>query len=324
MKEISRTIIPIQHGHNVRTLCWHGDDLIDWFGIVRFKLDGTSSGPSVNYAYRFDHAVSSPNGKYVVLYEQRGTKGLILRAGKILREINRSFYHANVYEYPVVLFTLPDGPDVIAHCPEHYNVIEIEEVESGNRLTARTGEAADFFHSRLQVSPDTRYLLSAGWLWHPFDMMEVFDIAQAVQTPEILDQHGPVWNIKLTDDNPTEIHTAAFNGPDLIVFSGETEEDGTLHLGVYSIKANAIVSSCLVDAPVGTLMPLGNVVVSFFESPKLLDLATGEVLCRWPELSTGKQNSSIIMEPVPPIALDPANQRFAVAGLETITVVQLG
>jgi hypothetical protein len=169
--------------------------------------------------------------------------------------------------------------------------------------------------------------MSAGWVWHPVDMIEVFDIAQAVQTPEILDQHGPGWRINLTDDDYlTEIHTAAFNGPDLIVFSGETEEHHTLHLGVYSIEANAIMSSCALDAPAGTLMPLGDVVVSFFESPKLLDLATGQVLCRWPELSTGKQNSSIIyrIDPVPPIALDPANRRFAVAGSDTITVIQLG
>ena len=48
---------------------------------------------------------------------------------------------------------------------------------------------------------------------------------------------------------------------------------------------------------------------------------------RWPELSSGQQNSSIIYHlegVVPPIALNQLNQRFAVADSEVITVVQLG
>ena len=322
MKEINRTIIPIKSGHEVRALCWHGDELVDWAGIIRYRLDGTSSGPTVNYAYRFDHAVSSASGDYVVLYELLGTKGLILKRGNVVREINRSFYHADVYEYPVGLFTLPDRREVIAHCPDHYNVIEIEEVESGKRLTSRSGEAADFFHSRFQVSPDGRFLLSAGWIWHPFDTIQLFDIGQALQTPEILDRN---WSGDLSDANVGEIHTADFNGPDLIVFAGDTEEESP-RLGVYSIHANAILTSCALDSPAGTLMPLGDVAVSFYESPKLLDLPTGKVLIRWPELSTGQQNSSIVhhIDRVPPIALDRLNRRFAVADSEAITVVQLG
>jgi hypothetical protein len=323
MKEVNRTVIPIKSGHEVRALCWHGDELIDCAGIIRYQLDGTSSGPTVNYAYRFDQAVSSPSGEYVVLHEQLGTKGLILKGGKVVREINRSFYCAHVYEYPVALLTLPDGRDVIAHCPDHYNVIEIEEVESGTRLTSRTGEAADFFHSRLQVSSDSRYLLSAGWVWHPWNTIQLYDIAQALQSPESLDQN---WKGDLSNANVGEIHTAAFNGPDVIVFAGVAEEEEITTLGSYNIQANAILTSCVLDFPAGTLMPLGDVAVSFYESPKLLELATGKVLHRWPELSTGRQNSSIVsdIDRVPPIALDPLNRRFAVADSEAITVVQLG
>ncbi len=322
MKEIKRTIIPINRGRKVRSLCWRGDELIDWAGSERYQLDGTSSGLGAIYAYRFDHAISLHHREYVVLYEQLGTKGLILKSGSIVREINRSFYQAHVYEYPVTLFTLADGREVIAHCPDQYNVIEIEEVESGKRLTSRTGESADFFHSRLQVSTNGKFLLSAGWIWHPFDTIQLFDIALALQTPESLDQN---WHSDLINADVREIQSAAFNGPDLIVFGGESEEE-TPCLGVYSIQANSVLTSCGLDSPAGTLMPLGDVAVSFYKNPKLLDLATGKVLIRWPELSTGQQNSSIVhhIDPVPPIALDPLNQRFAVAESEAITVVELG
>src|ERR1051325_1490875 len=39
------------------------------------------------YGYRFDRTVSTPDGRYTVLYEQLGTKRLVLKKGKIVREI---------------------------------------------------------------------------------------------------------------------------------------------------------------------------------------------------------------------------------------------
>ena len=211
MQEISRVIIP---AGNVQSLCWQGDALVDWAGgAERYRLDGTSLGRSVSYSYRFDRAVTSPNGQYAVIYEVLGTKGLVLKDGRILREINRSFYHANVYEYPVVLFDLPDGRTVLAHCPDEYNTLEIEDAETGERLTERTDKSADFFHSRLSVSPGGQYLMSAGWIWHPFDYASLFDIAEALTRPESLDV-SPDWRMVASG---TEITNAAFAGFDTVL-----------------------------------------------------------------------------------------------------------
>jgi hypothetical protein len=57
----------------------------------------------------------------------------------------------------------------------------------------------------------------------------------------------------------------------------------------------------------------------------MIDPWTGKVVRRWADLNTGEQNSCIIhhIEKPPPLALDPKNKRFAVAGLDAITVVQL-
>jgi hypothetical protein len=51
----------------------------------------------------------SPSGEFAVIYTRLGTKGLVLHRGKIIREINRSFYHADVYEYPIGLAALKNG-----------------------------------------------------------------------------------------------------------------------------------------------------------------------------------------------------------------------
>lgn len=85
---------------------------------------------------------------------------------------------------------LADGRAVIAHCPDEYCKIEPEEVETGRRLTEREGEPADFFHSRLQFSPGERYLLSVGWVWHPFDMVAVYAVGRALAEPASLDRCG--------------------------------------------------------------------------------------------------------------------------------------
>src|SRR5438093_13759071 len=100
--------------HGVRSLCWLGDRLVDWAGGGhQIGLDGEVYEEPVNYAYTFDAAIVSPSGRYAVIYTRLGTKGLLLDNGKIVREFNRSFYHANAYEYPVALFQLPDGREVI-------------------------------------------------------------------------------------------------------------------------------------------------------------------------------------------------------------------
>jgi hypothetical protein len=65
-----------------------------------------------------------------------GTKGVVLKNGETLRQIDRSFFHANAYEYPVALFHEPGGRLLLAHCPKSYCAIELEEAETGRPLTA--------------------------------------------------------------------------------------------------------------------------------------------------------------------------------------------
>src|SRR5260221_381046 len=114
---------------NVRSLCWQGDALIDWVdGGSAYYLDGTTKPSNVAFRYRFDAAVASPSGTFAVIYERRGTKGLVLKNGIAIREINRSFYYADAYEYPVALFRRSNGQEVIAHCPERFCRIDIDEL----------------------------------------------------------------------------------------------------------------------------------------------------------------------------------------------------
>lgn len=153
-------------GTTVRSLAWLEDGLVDWVGGgARYGLDGSIRRAGVNYAYRFDAAVSTADGRFAVIYERTGTKGLVLREGNILREINRSFNQAHVYEYPICLWTRKDGRSLMAHCPDDYDRLEIDDLETGERLIPSSDRTSvDFFHSRLQISPNGTRLLSAGWV----------------------------------------------------------------------------------------------------------------------------------------------------------------
>ncbi|ATB37924.1 hypothetical protein CYFUS_003349 [Cystobacter fuscus] len=315
------------------SLCWRGDELVDWVSGGRsYALDGSITESDISYRYRFDSAVMSQDGRYAVLYEKLGTKGLLLHQGRVLRELNRSFYHADTYEYPVALMTSPGGRTLLAHCPDEYCRLELEDAETGERLTRREGESSDIFHSRLQFSRDGRFLLSAGWIWHPVDTAYVFDVALALEQPRSLDEPK---DLEL-GDSFVEIHSATFGERDTLVFEcsgleGEAvslpdgQPEGSGGLVVYSLTERRVLSVAPLEKPTGTLMVAGGYAVGFYEHPRLFELTTGRILEQWPELHTGRQGSSIIhhLPPAPPFALDPAGRRLAVATDKGIEVVRI-
>jgi hypothetical protein len=314
------------------SLCWSGEGLVDWVsGGIRYALDGGILDPHIRNGYRFDAAVMSQDGRYAVIYEKLGTKAVLLWDGRQVRELNRSYYHADVYEYPIALLTLPSGRTLLAHCPEEYCRLELEDAETGERLTRRDSESPDFFHSRLQFSRDGRYLLSAGWIWHPVDAAYVFDVARALEHPESLDQPP---NIEL-EDAFLEIHSAAFGARDTLVIHctgldgselplGDDRPANGGYLGVYSLTERRFLSMAPVDELAGTLMVMDGYAVAFHEHPRLIEFATGRVLESWPGLATGQQTSSIIrhLPSLPPLALDPAGRRFAVGTDKGIEVIR--
>src|SRR5688500_12722359 len=99
---MKRLSMPLEYENQFRSLCWLDDKLIDYVGgIASIDLAGNISSPRINFAYRFDGAVVSPDGRYSVIFERYGTKALLLHDDKVHRELNRSFYCADVYEYPI-------------------------------------------------------------------------------------------------------------------------------------------------------------------------------------------------------------------------------
>jgi hypothetical protein len=326
----------------IRSLCWRGDELIDWVGGGRaFASDGTERSARIYYAYRFDAATASPDGRFAVIYERLGTKGLLLHDGKILRELDRSFYHAQSYEYPVALFQEPGGRLLLAHCPNEYCRLELEEAETGRRLTlSAERKPADFFHSRLAGSPNGKRLLSAGWVWHPWSAVVRFDVVRALADPHHLDSGDDVSaysrNVCFSEES-----SACWLDDDRIAMAAshepEDSEDVEVDveppllprgLAVFDVTNGACLRALQFDQPLGTILAIGkHHILSLYRHPKLIELSTGKVLHVWIDLQSGLQDGSIVRglkddAMPPPMVFDPARNRFAIVNRDTVTVIE--
>lgn len=323
----------------IRSLCWRGDELVDWVsGGNSYSLDGTEHEARVNYAYHFDAATASPDGRHAVIYKRLGTKGLLLDNGRIVRELNRSFYCANAYEYPVALFNDPSGRLLLAHCPEEYCRIELEEAATGRGLTAsKTRKPADFFHSRLAPSPSGTRLLSAGWVWHPWSAVVYFSIEQALAEATHLDRGESI-----VPQSGHEEGSACWLDDSRIAVGSTMEDedlgdaidaDGAPNLSprsvaVYDIDKRNCLGAFQLDEPPGSMFALGHDhVLALYRHPKIIDLNSGRIVHMWDRLDSGLQDGSIIwgLKPEripPPMAFDSTKNRFAVVNGDVVTVIE--
>ncbi len=177
----------------LRSVIWHGDAVVDLLnGGTAYHPDGTVEEPGIArvFAYPFDSI--SGIGTYAVLYERYGTKGLLVRVdgNEEIRELNRSYYHARDYAFPIAVFNLADGRDVLVHCPKEYCSLDLELVDGGECLTRRAYHSNDIFHTKMHVSEDGRFLVENAWVWQPWSVVQAYDLQMALQHPDSLDGEG--------------------------------------------------------------------------------------------------------------------------------------
>lgn len=321
---------------DVQTLNWLGDHLVDFANGGRaYHLDGSITPSGLNWGGPdFDLCVVSPSGRFAALCQRLGTKGLILdiseRPPKLLREIDRSYYCSNVYEYPVAFITHQKA-ELLVHCPDEYCRLEIEDVVTGqmalDQSMTQARKPADFFHSRLAVSPSGRRMLSAGWVWHPFDTVALFDLDTVFPQPMNIDKvECPGLQ------NFGEVNSAVFMDDESLLVSenseqvtyGDGDQSAEARIRRISLPDGNTKHQFAIDLATGVMMPLGNEhVVTFYQHPKVFHIATGQLIASWPEIDSGKDSSSIIhhLAKAPAMAFDSLGKRFAVANGKEIVVI---
>ena len=154
---------------DVSPLAWDEDDLVEPMTGRRIALDGRPlPRRAFLVGYPFDRGLCfrGLDAFWTLAYDNRGTKAVLYKNWKEHRELNRSYYFAKAFDYPIALTSINNGRVVIVHCPNSYDTVEIEDAETGEVLGKKKSDEMEF-HSRFSVSTDGRFLLSAGWFWHP-------------------------------------------------------------------------------------------------------------------------------------------------------------
>nr|WP_295876853.1 hypothetical protein [uncultured Chitinophaga sp.] len=306
---------------HAETISWRRNDLVDWASGEKIYGAGEWPQQRLHYAYDFDAAITSADGQYALIFAKQGTKGLLLKNGQMLREVNRSYYQAGVYEYPAVFFVAPNGRTYLAHCPEAYCQLDFEDVETGEVITRVEGRHPDdYFYSRLEVSADNRWLISKGWVWHPWDMVAAFNIEACIHDPLLLD------SCRKNPDVNAEIGVAGFiNNHEVLIgaigdgelMDDEAENAAALRpgqLAVWNLETNQLSAPVTVNGLFGNIFPIDDTYTwDLAGSPRIINYRTGEVVDQLPELLISAQVSSIIHHiEAPQIACHPERNMIAV------------
>jgi len=323
---MKRQTIPANH---LKTICWFNNGVIDWASAGKqYTLDGKTDQLGENSFNFGDGAIISADGQYAFIYQKLGTKGLLLKNGALLREINRSYYCADVYEYPAAFITL-NSKTFLIHCPSEYCRLDFEEVETGHIITSREGRnPTDFFHSRLEISPNGKYLMSKGWFWHPWDAIKVFDIEKCIQNPKLLDESEIYPNVGV------EIATASFIDDRCILLGSSDEEEMNeellenllpKHIAIWDITLNQISKPVKMDIEFGNLFAINDQYAwDTYGFPKIINLVTGEIVDQDESLQSGLQNSSIIrnIEELPKVAFNQKTKQLAITNGDSIEIIE--
>jgi len=308
----------------LNTISWLNDSIVDWAaGGNQYSMDGSTKKSNSYYAFNFDGSINTTDGEYAFIYQKLGTKGLLLKNGELLREINRSYYFAEAYEYPAAFVTV-DEVTYLIHCPKEYCRLDFENVETGELITDVPGrEADDFFHSRLEVSPDGKHVLSKGWHWHPRDEVYIYNVNDCLKNPLLLDQLISFTHISV------EMATASFiNDTEILIGSGdEVYDDENVifppkHIAVWDAAAQQLSTPVKINGEFGNLFAIDNDRAwDTYLYPKIISLKTGDVIDKDESFYSGEQNSSIVSKAsLVQAVFNQETKQLAIKGKDTIDV----
>jgi hypothetical protein len=305
----------------LQTIDWLNGNIIDWVSAgQQYSLDGQQKQlAKYHHAFGFDGSITSQDGQYSFIYKRLGTKGILLKNGEIIREINRTYYHAETYEFPAAFITF-ENKTYLVHCPIDYCQLDFENVETGEIVSNIPGrKPSDIFHSRLSISPDNKYLMVCGWAWHPVDTVELFDVAECFKNPLLLDRSSLFPNFG------TEINSASFIDHERILIGASDEESfddevpPTLpqkHIAIWNFIKNEISIPVKVDGEFGSLYAINDKQAwDMFKFPKIINIQTGTIESKLEDINSGLQTSSILhndIEKYPQIRFDKQTSQIAI------------
>lgn len=179
---------------------------------------------------------TSPDGRFAAVVEARGGRGRVydLASDRLTLRLVRGDYHLEHCEFPAAFFH--DGERTLLVHGTDWNRLDLSDPATGELLTAREPDkerALDYFHGRLAVSPDGRWLIDDGWIWHPVGALRRVDLRRW--------RRENVWE---SEDGPSALDLRQvsyfWGGPSCFL------DDGTLALWGFGWDAEVMADAALI------------------------------------------------------------------------------
>ncbi|GAA3794836.1 hypothetical protein GCM10022226_12760 [Sphaerisporangium flaviroseum] len=172
----------------------------DWVPIARSTLPDKPEHASRGAKARRRLHVS-PKGDVAAIVHDYGRHGQVvdLRSGKVTMQLDGGDYHPETVPF-ALCFTDFGARTVMIH-RSGWNRLDVSDPQTGELLIARESkksEAArardhrlDYFHGRLHISPDGRWVADDGWVWHPVGIPRLWDVHRWLNANPWESEDGP-------------------------------------------------------------------------------------------------------------------------------------
>ena len=255
---------------------------IDGGALVRFRLgDPATERVCALGAPTGLRVHAAPGGRFAAVVEQHGVRGVVvdLATGAVTMGLARGDYHTSNTDFSLAF--VEDGTRTLVVHATDWNRLDMSDAATGALLTARelTRERElNYFHGGLTVSPDGRWLVDDGWVWHPSGCMQRVDVRRWLDDPwesddgdslAMLRSHDDIWDAPRCFADDRRLVTWGLGGelrwmPDAAV--------------IIDVETGARVG-WFAGPPQGRFaMDAGRLVVAAKSGTSVWDLATGERL----------------------------------------------
>ncbi|MFI7545267.1 hypothetical protein [Actinoplanes sp. NPDC049599] len=202
-------------------------------------------------------------GRFAAVVNDYGRYGRVVdlhRPGTTTLRLDSGSYRTNLVPFSLV-FARHEGRAVVVHRTD-WNRLDVHDAESGRLLTDRAREPVgagqrqahdlDYFHGRLHLSPDQRWLADDGWVWAPVGMPVSWSLERWLRDNVWESEDGPSWRPLCQRDYRWDT-PMCFVGDTLVAVSGIGYDDIAMLDGVriFSVVTGAEVSTFA--GPVGAL-----------------------------------------------------------------------
>lgn len=172
-----------QAGHSWVALCRDGSLVALDLANARHRVITNLSGGLMDLTAESAIAVC-PDGRYASVVEVHGQHGVVidLTTGRQCMVLVRDDYHNRHCHFPIS-FARHAGRTVLIHATA-WNRLDVSDPATGVLLSTREHEPVrkdeqpehylDYFHGRLLVSPDQRWIVDDGWVWSPVGILSAW------------------------------------------------------------------------------------------------------------------------------------------------------